>query len=105
MKKLLFPIVLSISVSFSAQRKELKPFIVTTDTLNKKTERIRDTVGPANQEKNLYNMPTAKPSKGTEYSSLKDTRTDRTNYRMLNAMKPEEGLAKKADHLSKPKGR
>ncbi|WP_294285593.1 hypothetical protein [uncultured Chryseobacterium sp.] len=101
MKKLLFPIVLSISVSFSAQRKELKPFIVTTDTLNKKTERIRDTVGPANQEKNLYNMPTAKPFKGTEYSSLKDTRTDRADYKMLNAMKPEEGQTEKADHLSR----
>ncbi|GEN74447.1 hypothetical protein [Chryseobacterium hagamense] len=105
MKKLLFPILLSVSVSCFAQRKELKPFIVPNDTLNKKNKCIGDTIGPTDQEKNFYNMPTAKPSEGAEYSSLKDTGTDRTDYRMLNAMKPEELQTRKADNFPKSRGK
>ncbi len=105
MKKLLFPITLFISFSVSAQRKKLEPFVVQIDTLHKEDGFIRDTVRPLGQQKNFYKMPTMKPSKGSEYSSLKDTRTDRTDYRMLNSIKPEERQKEKAGNLPKQEGR
>lgn len=50
-------------------------------------------------------MPSAKPKEGTEYSSLKDQRQDKNDYRMLNSISPEipekEEIAKQAPSSSK----
>lgn len=105
MKKLLFPILL-ISVSLSAQaKKELKSLTPQIDTLHKKNNLFKDTVRPMDQQRSLDRMPVAKPSSGTEYSSLKDTKNDQTDYKMLNSMTPEGSKKEKADSLFKPKSK
>ena len=106
MKKLLFPILL-ISVSLSAQaKKELKSLTPQIDTLHKKNNLFKDTVRPMDQQqRSLDRMPVAKPSSGTEYSSLKDTKNDQTDYRILNSMTPEGSKKEKADSLFRPKSK
>lgn len=105
MKKLLFPVLL-ISLSLSAQAKKgLKSLTPQIDTIPKKNNLFKDTVRPMDQQRSLDRMPVAKPSDGTEYSTLKDTKNDQTDYKMLNSMTPEGSKKEKADSLFKFKNK
>ncbi len=73
------------STAVSAQQKERKPLWPKKDS----TEiRLSDSVQKVKRQ-DLYKMPSLKPD-GSKYSSLRDTRKDSTDYKMLNAMKPEK---------------
>ena len=91
MRILIFPILL-ISVSVSAQQKIRKQLIPrTTDTMSVyKLDSKKIQPPQKSDQKNLYKTPSAKPKEGTEYSSLKSKKADTTDYKMLNAITPEE---------------
>jgi hypothetical protein len=98
--------ILLFSASLSAQQKIRKPLMPRTDSV-KVYKMDSKTIQPPQKsdQRNLYKMPSAKPKEGTEYSSLKDQRQDKNDYRMLNSISPEipekEEIAKQAPSSSK----
>lgn len=90
MKILLFTVLL-ISVSISAQEKTRKRLIPRTDTTQLyKLDSKKIQPPQKSDQRDFYKMPSAKPKEGTEYSGLKDRKTDNRDYKMLNSITPEE---------------
>ncbi|KQT23196.1 hypothetical protein ASG22_12485 [Chryseobacterium sp. Leaf405] len=89
--KLLFIAITCISSSIFAQQKEKKIVPPKKDSvkINKFDPNRRKLESPQNDEKNIYKMPVAKP-KDTIYSKMKNKKRDTTDYKILNATKPEE---------------
>ncbi|NPA09297.1 MAG: hypothetical protein GXO46_09950 [Chlorobi bacterium] len=98
--------ILLFSASLTAQQRIGKQLIPRTDSAGIYKIDSKEIQPPQKADKkNLYKMPSAKPKEGTVYSSLKDQRQDKSDYRMLNSISPEipekEEIAKQAPSSSK----
>lgn len=88
--KIIFFTFVFILVSLSAQEKEKKQLIPETDTVRMgKPDHSKKNINPADPQKDLYKMPTAKPADHSVYSGMKDKRKDSADYKILNGITPE----------------